>query len=113
MNGCLSYYLDLNGYESDVMTKTEDIAESIRDGNDDGYYSLIYLFNPDCEYSIDDFSCKNLNELVVYLEKLSSDEREKICRRLEDDGQFLMWTASQGFELQVSEWKKLYENAEW
>lgn len=113
MNGCLSYYLDLNGYESDVMTKTEDIAESIRDGNDDGYYSLIYLFNPDCEYSIDDYSCKNLNELVVYLEKLSSDEREKICRRLEDDGQFLMWTASQGFELQVSEWKKLYENAEW
>lgn len=113
LNGCLSFFLDINRYSVDIINRIEEIAEKIRGEGEKYYFELLYFLNPSCGYKVNDNCIKSLEELVVILENMDGLTREELSDKLINDEQFHVWVAFKGYEEQIKAWKFLYDNAEW
>lgn len=100
-SGCLKIYMEKKGFDRRLIERIEYIGAQLTLEKTEYYYALLYLLNRNYVYS-DKFS--DITELCNYLEGLSDDEREEVCKKLVYDRSFQMWVFSKGYGKQLREW---------
>lgn len=113
LNGCLSHFLEINQYPIELLRQIENIAEQYRAGNYKYYFLLHYILSPEFGFEINDVVFNKITDFASYFDALDKESRQKLSEYLIRSDQFLMWIASLGFEEQVAEWGKMYDNADW
>lgn len=112
-NGSLTNYLKWNHFSTDLIDAVQR-AETGLNGKDDSiqYYKLMYIFKPSMGFEVNSVRCENIEQLIELLENTNQITRENLADSLVNNGLFLAWIASQGYDTQVDKWLEVFGKVE-